>query len=343
MLFGEGYPYYSSVSPELTAHFAASASALLAAQGYGPGSRVLEIACNDGCLLRHFRAAGCETLGIDPAAGPAAAARAGGLAVRESFFHAGMADELGRWDLVLANNVLAHVPDTADFVRGIAALLEPDGLAVIEVPYLGDLLAAGAFDTIYHQHLCYFSVTALEALFASAGLVLAEIERLAIHGGSLRLFVRPAGAARGRNVQALLDAEATSGLATTAPFGAFARRIERIAAAIRERLEAARGRGATLAGYGAAAKATTLLSVCGVGAYDLAWIADLNPRKHGRYMPGCRIPIVGPDRLIAERPDLVLLLAWNFATEIADQQREYLEAGGAFLVPVPEPRLLRHG
>ncbi len=341
VLFGPEYPYFSSVSPALQRHFADSARALIARLGLGPRDLVVEAASNDGYMLRVFHEAGIPVLGIDPADGPVAVARERGVETLHDFFTADCARRLAakgrRARLFLANNVLAHVADVNDFVAGIALMLEADGMAVIEAPWLLDLVDSGAFDTIYHQHLLYLSLTALAPLFARHGLHLNDAERVWIHGGSLRLFIsRTPG--RSARLEGLLAREAARGVAGTGFYRDFTARIERLRRETRAALARLRAQGAVVAGYGAAAKATTLLHHFGLGPDDIAFIVDKSPWKQGLAMPVTGIPVLPPAALPERRPDAVLLLAWNFADEIITENAEYLDAGGRFLVPVPEFR-----
>lgn len=343
LLFCHDYPYYSSVSPALSAHFQASAEELMAQRDLGPGSLVIEIASNDGYLLRHFAARGIPVLGIDPADGPAEVAQAAGVPTLKTFFDEGVAEDLragGRTaSLVLANNVLAHVPELNGFVAAIGTVLEEDGLVVVEVPYLVDLIERCEFDTIYHQHVFYFSATALSGLFRRHGLHLNDVQRLPIHGGSLRLFVERE-ASPSRRLEALLRQEEGDGVLEPAYYAGFAARVESVRGRLRSLLVDLKGQGKTIAAYGAAAKGATLLSVCGLDGDVIDYVVDLNPVKHHRYMPDGRLEIHPVGRLQEDVPDFVLLLAWNFQDEILSQQRAYLDAGGRFIVPIPEPRIL---
>ncbi len=339
-LFGEDYPYFSSFTDTLLAHARANVEARIAERGLGPDSLVIELASNDGYLLQYYRARGIPVLGIDPAPGPVRAAREKGIETLQAFFGRELAQEIAtsgrRADVVHANNVLAHVADTNGFVAGIATILKPEGVAVIEAPYVRDLIDHGEFDTIYHEHLCYFSVTALTGLFARHGLHLNRVERLAIHGGSLRLFVEHREA-RDPSVARLLEEERELGITGFSYYARFGERV----AAIRDRLTALlrglKAEGARIVGYGAAAKGTILLNYCGIGTDILDYVVDRNVHKQGRYVPGVRLRIEPPSRIMETRPDYLLILPWNFKDEIMAQQAAFREAGGRFILPIPEP------
>ncbi|AWK88486.1 class I SAM-dependent methyltransferase [Azospirillum thermophilum] len=342
-LFCRDYPYYSSFSPELLRHSRENALELMGSRGLGPDSFVVELASNDGYLLRNFVEAGIPVLGIDPAAGPAAAARDRGVPTEVAFFDSALArrirDERGRADVIIANNVLAHVAGLNDFVEAIAILLAEDGVASIEMPYVRDLVDHCEFDTIYHQHLCYFSLTALTALMGRHGLWVNDVRRLPIHGGSLRIHVGHREEP-GEAVTALLAEERTLGIDRIGYYLDFGVRVERLRETLRATLAALRDQGLRLAAYGAAAKGATLINYVGIGRDLIDYVVDRNHHKHGRYMTGQRLPILPVETLSEDRPDCVLLLSWNFADEILAQQQAYRDAGGRFLVPIPEVRIV---
>ncbi|HEU5443141.1 MAG TPA: class I SAM-dependent methyltransferase [Steroidobacteraceae bacterium] len=339
-LFGADYPYFSSFTDALLQHSAANVEGRIEERRLDGNSLVVELASNDGYLLQYYRARGIPVLGIDPAPGPVAAARARGVETLQAFFGRDLAARLaaqGRLaDVIHANNVLAHVADTNGFVAGMGTLLKEDGVAVIEVPYVKELIEHGEFDTIYHEHLCYFSVTALARLFQRHGLALNRVEPLAIHGGSLRLFVGRRERAD-RSVAEYLETERLAGVDELEYYAGFSAKVGRIRSGLAELLGRLKREGARIAGYGAAAKGTILLNFAGVGSEVLEFVADRNVHKQGRYVPGVRLPIVAPARILESQPDYLLILPWNFKEEIMRQEAEYRRRGGRFIVPVPEP------
>lgn len=343
VLFYAEYPYFSSVSKSLLAHFRESAEHILTERALDTQSLVIEAASNDGYMLKNFKEQGIPVLGIDPAQAPVAAAKKAGIETLLTFFTKDLARQLrseGRAaDVFLANNVLAHVPDLNGFVAGIATLLKQNGVAVIEAPYIVDLVDHCEFDTIYHQHLCYFSVSALDKLFRRHGLYLNRVKRTQIHGGSLRLFIEPVENVD-ESVQSLLAREQQAGVVTEKYYLDFAERISRIRQDLMKIITELKTSGHTIAGYGAAAKATTMMSYCGITNAHLDYVADLNPYKHGRFMSGSHLEICEPSNVLQKMPSHLLILAWNFADEIIQQQQEYRAKGGRFIVPIPAPTVI---
>ena len=341
----EEYAYFSSFADTVVENARVISTRLVAERSLGPDDLAMEIASNDGYLLRNYVEAGVPVLGVDPARNIASVAEENGVPTVCEFFGTAVAARLraeGRRASVLhANNVLAHVPDVNGVVEGIATILADDGVAVIETPYVRDLVDELEFDTIYHEHLFYYSAHALVALFERAGLEIVDVEHLPIHGGSLRVFVAHAGATPPTAAVAdLLAAERDAGMLTIGYYRDFAARVDRLCERLRGLLADLKGGGHTIAGYGAAAKGATLCNYAGIGPETIDFVVDRNVHKQGRYMPGVRLPIVDPAALLDRRPDYLLLLAWNFADEIIGQQQEYAAGGGRFLVPVPEPRVV---
>jgi len=338
------YVYLSSFSDSAVKAARALAGRLVETRRLTEASLVIEAASNDGYLLQHYRDLGVPVLGIEPAANIAEIAEGKGIRTRCDFFGRSIGEQLAaeglRCDVFHANNVLAHVADLNGFVAGIAAVLKSDGVASIEVPYLGELLDKLEFDTIYHEHLCYFSATALDRLFTRHGLSLWDVEHLPIHGGSLRLFVGHAGARRTERVTALLQQEAARGLTAPAAYADFEARVMSLRQELTALLRDLKASGKTIAAYGASAKGATLLNYCGIGADLLDFVADRSTVKQGKLTPGTHLPIVADDQLLVRKPDYVLLLVWNFADEVLRQQQAYRAAGGRFILPVPKPAIV---
>ena len=334
------YIYFSSYSDAWTQHAAECAARYR--DEFAP-NYVIEIASNDGYLLRHFAEANTPHLGIEPAENIATVAREKGIKTRTDFFTEKLAQELAAEkpaDLILANNVFAHAPDINDFVAGLKTLLAPEGRAILEFPHAGEMIAQDEFDTIYHEHVFYFTLTALEPVFARHALRFTRAERTPMHGGSLRIFVRHESHTADETVAALRAEENQSGVGSLSYYQNFSANASAIRDQLRDQIAALKAEGKTLAAYGAAAKGSTLLNFCGITADDLAFVADCSPHKQGKLMPGAHVPIVPPEELADRAPDVTLLLAWNFADEILAQQQAYRNAGGKFLIPIPEVRLV---
>jgi SAM-dependent methyltransferase len=340
-LFSE-YLYFSSVSDALLAHARELVQRMIDARRMTSRSRVIELASNDGYLLQYYRGRGIPVLGIDPAANVARVAIARGVPTLVEFFGVDLARRLRERgetaDVIHANNVLAHVADLNGFVEGIGVLLKDDGVAVVEAPYLKDLIDHCEFDTIYHEHLCYYSLTALDRLFRRHGLVIQDVERIAIHGGSLRVTAGKSETATPA-VASLLAEESAWGVDRFATYRDFGARVEALKASLRSTLADFKRRGDRIAAYGAAAKGSTLLNYFGIGRETLDFVVDRSPHKQGRFMPGVHIPIRAPEQLLEEMPEEVLLLTWNFAEEILEQQKAYRQLGGRFIIPVPEVKV----
>ena len=344
VLFRE-YLYFSSFSDTMLEHAKQSAERLIKELALGPSSRVVEIASNDGYLLKHFVEHGIEVLGIEPALNIAKVAREQGVTTKADFFSAklakSLADESKQADLILANNVFAHVAELGDVVDGIRTLLAANGRAVIEVPYARTMIEKIEFDTIYHEHLCYYSVTALDRLFSRHELSLVSVEALSIHGGSLRLFVAHANDSKpDSSVARYLDEERQLGMDELSFYADFAKRVEDLKTALVSLLTKLKQDGKTLAAYGAAAKGSTLLNSCDLDPNLLDFVVDRSTYKQGRYFPGLRLPIHAPEKLLEAMPDHVVLLTWNFAEEILKQQAEYRNRGGRMIIPIPEVRIV---
>ncbi len=342
MLFGTGFPYYSSVIAALVEHARLLADDIMRQKSLGGDSLVLELASNDGYLLQHFHNRGIPVMGIDPASGPVAAARARGIETIEGYFDEAMAEALHargiKADVIVANNVLAHVPDPVGFLRGAALLLAENGILVLEMGWARALLEQRSFDTVYHEHHCYFTAKALLQLFARAGLTIHTMEPIDVQGGSLRVRAGHDGITD-TTTHALVEAETRAGVFDASCWQQASEELidrnERLHALLQE----SKATAMRCAAYGAAAKGAMLLNLAGLGTDHLLWVADTSPHKQGRFMPGSGLEIVSPEHIQHDRPEHLLLLAWNWREEIANQQQVWLEGGGRFVLPVPEPQL----
>ncbi len=339
------YVYFSSVSDFLLQHVAKACRSHQERFRLNAGSFVVEVASNDGYLLKNFVAAGIPCLGIEPAANIAAVAQSRGVPTINRFFSTALASELkseGRTaDILIAHNVMGHVPDTNDFVQGLATLLKPSGHAILEFPYARDMIDHAEFDTIYHEHVFYFTILALQPLFARHGLEIVDIERLAIHGGSLRVYAAHKGAHPvAFSVTQLLAEEKACGMDRVDWYTRFGDRVRKIRTDLTALLGELKSKGHSVAAYGASAKGSTLLNFCGLGAETIDFVVDRSPAKQGRLTPGTHLPIVPAEQLAGRRPDFALLLTWNFAEEILQQQQHYRDLGGRFIIPLPEVRVV---
>ncbi len=339
------YVYLTGMSETMAAHNHGYAAHVVQLLGAAPGDLMVDIASNDGSLLLEFQALGVRTLGVEPAHNVAEIARGRGVDTVARFFDAEAGRQLreahGPAKAVMANNVLAHVDDPAGFLAGAGRMIVPDGLVIVEAPYVGELLSRLEYDTVYHEHLSYFSVGALMRLAESAGLSLARVDHVPIHGGSLRAhFGHPAAwGAHGDAVVQAVAAERAAGFADPARYAGFARQVAANRDALVAMLERFAAEGKTVAGYGAPAKATTLLNYCGIDSRLVAFTVDRNPLKVGSFVPGVGVPILPVEALAERQPDFALIFPWNISGEIVRQQAAYRARGGQFLLPLPVPRL----
>lgn len=343
--FHDEYAYFSSTSSTWVEHARSFAETVTGRLKLNAQSRVVEIASNDGYLLRNFVQWGIPSLGIDPAANCAQEAARFGVNTRVAFFGKTLAEGLAAegWeaDLVVANNVLAHVPDLNDFVSGLARLLKPTGIISLEFPHLLQLMRFNQYDTIYHEHYSYLSASALRPLLNRHGLEILDVERLTTHGGSLRLYVSHRDhAVSSEAVRLLLDEEYAAGLASLATYEAFGQGVMATKRALLQLLVQLKDAGKTIVGYGAPAKGNTLLNYCGIGRDFLDYTVDLSPSKQGLFLPGSGIPVLKPEVIRQSMPDYVLILPWNIESEIRDQWAEIADWGGRFILPSPVPRIV---
>ncbi len=343
-LFNSDYAYFASTSRTALDHAKAYVAATVERFKLGPASCVAEVAANDGYLLQYVREQKISCYGIEPTRVTANAARAKGIEIVEEFFGTDLATSLvaarGRADLIAANNVLAHVPDINDFVRGFSILLKPDGVATFEFPYLVNLVAGLQFDTIYHEHFSYLSLATTQRILSENRLRIFDVEQLETHGGSLRIYADLAGRDGARPVssklQALLKRERQAGVQTLAYYQGFQPAVDRIKQRFLAYLQQSKAAGLRLAAYGAAAKGNTLLNYAGVGADQIPYVVDKAEAKQGKYLPGSRIPIVGESRLQADKPDRVVVFPWNLRTEIERQLHYIRDWGGKFVYVIPD-------
>lgn len=339
------YIYFSSFSDAMLRHARNAVQQHVSAKKLGQDSFVIEVASNDGYLLKNFVDAGIPCLGFEPAANIAEVARQNGVETHCEFFGrstaAALREQKGRADLILGNNVFAHAPDTNDFVAGAAELIKPDGWVVFEFPYGVEMIRNVEFDTIYHEHVYYFTLTPLIPLFRRHGLEIFNVEHLDIHGGSLRLYAAPAGAETVRPaVQKLLEEENDLGVSSPAYYQKFSEQADRVKNDLIQFLQQQRTAGKRVAAYGASAKGSTLLNFVGEAASGIEFIADRSTYKQGRLSPGLHIPIVAAEELAARAPDHAILLVWNFAEEVMSQQCSFHESGGRFVIPLPVLRVV---
>lgn len=341
-LFTEDYAYFSSFSASWLKHSESYVGAMIQRFGLGAASNVVEVAANDGYLLQYVKAAGIPCYGVEPTKSTAAAAREKGIEIVEEFFGVALGEKLARAgraaDLTAANNVLAHVPDINDFVGGFARLLKANGVATFEFPHLLQLVQHNQFDTIYHEHYSYLSLTAVARIFAKNGLIVFDVEEIPTHGGSLRVFAMRADTGDHTitpAVSAMLAREEQAGMKSAAYYSGFQKRAEKVKDDITAFLIEAKRKGLRVSAYGAAAKGNTLMNFAGTRPDLVPYVVDLNPAKQGKFMPGSRIPIVDEAHLKADRPDLVLILPWNLRTEVMNQLAYIREWGGKFVVAVP--------
>jgi 2-polyprenyl-3-methyl-5-hydroxy-6-metoxy-1,4-benzoquinol methylase len=345
-IFGDGdYAYFSSYSESWLRHAKEYTELMVQRFDFNTGTQVVEIASNDGYLLQYFHKKGIPVLGIEPAANTAKVAIEKGIPSIAKFFGVQTAKELRaegkQADLLIGNNVLAHVPDVNDFVAGINIMLKPNGILTIEFPHLLQLMQQNQYDTIYHEHFSYFSFLTVEKIFAAHNMILFDVEELSTHGGSLRIYGKHKGAELphiSERVNQLKEKEMTAGLDTLGTYITFGEKVKQNKRKLLSFLLAAKAEGKTIVGYGAPAKGNTLLNYCGVNTDFIEYTVDINPHKQGLFLPGTRIPIYHPDKIRETKPDYVLILPWNLKEEIMEQIK-IGEWGGQFVLPIPEVQI----
>lgn len=341
----EEYLYVSGASTTLQSHFAEISQLLISRFSLTKNNLVIDIGCNDGTLLQNFHRAGVRTLGVDPAQNLAEKSREQGVDRFVGFFSretaAQIVEKWGKASVVAITNTFPHIPKLDDFLQGLDIVLAPDGVIFIEAHYLLDLLDQAAFDTIYHEHVSFWSLSAMSQLFKKFGMEIVDAEHLSIHHGQIRAFIRRKGIqSPSSRIQEILQQERDRKIDTLEPFADFAQKTKNLKTEIVGALEDLRSRGLSVVGYGAPAKATTLLNFLEVGVEYIPYIADLSTLKQGLYVPGVHIPIVPPERILQDQPDYVLILAWNFIDEIKRQLHEYQERGGKYILPLPHVTIL---
>ena len=345
-IFAQEYAYFSSYSDSWLKHAEQYAGMMVERFGFDKNSLVVEIASNDGYLLQWFVKKSIPVLGIEPAGNVAEAALQKGVRSEVVFFGENtaryVAGHYGKANLLIGNNVLAHVPDINDFVKGMKTLLAPDGVITMEFPHLQRLIEENQFDTIYHEHFSYLSFTAVNRIFAHHGLQMFDVQELPTHGGSLRIFARHAEDVSKQvsdNVTALLDQERELGMTSVEFYAAFEEKVKETKRKLIDFLIQAKREGKIVVGYGAPGKGNTLLNYCGIRTDFLDYTVDRSPHKQGNYLPGTRIPVYHPDKIRETRPDYVLILPWNLRKEIMEQMAHVREWGGQFVVPIPEVKV----
>lgn len=345
-IFGD-YAYFSSYSDSWLEHCRLYVDAMIERIGLNSSSQVVEVASNDGYLLQFFKQAGVPVLGVEPAANVGAVAIEKGIPTRVAFFGVSTANRLKAEgisaDLLLGNNVLAHVPDINDFVEGLALLLAPQGTITMEFPHLLALMQNNQFDTIYHEHFSYLSLLATQGIFAAHNLTIFDVQTLPTHGGSLRIFARHSSNAAmpiSERVAATVASERAAGLDQTPAYEAFRSQVESTKRSLLEFLIAAKDDGKSVVGYGAAAKGNTLLNYCGVRNDFIDYVVDRSPHKQGKFLPGTHLPVLPPERIAETKPDYVLILPWNLTTEIVEQMKVIRSWGGKFVVPIPQVTII---
>lgn len=333
------YLYFSSFSQTMLNHARGQVDFFCKEYKLNSNSLVVEIASNDGYLLQYFKEKNVPILGIEPATNIAKVANDKGIKTLNRFFNLELAKELTaqgtKADLIIGNNVLAHIPTIQDCLKGTKELLSDNGVVSFEAPYLKDMLDKAEFDTIYHEHVFYFSVTALNNIFNACGLKIFKIIKQDIHGGTIQILASKNSNRPIENVQEYLDMEKSSGLLSPFVFQKFTQKIEALSHNLKDLLQSLHEDGKRVAGYGAAAKATILLNHFGIDSSLISYVVDKSPHKQNKYIPGVKIPIFAPEKLLEDMPEYILIMAWNFADEIMQQQKAYKEKGGKFIVPIP--------